>query len=159
MQSKQDILAKFRPKAALRALTPEALRAVPAGMLVGDLFPVLHLPFRMGRESRVQKIEGHWHRLERPRPFDGPQHQPTNDVYLVDAGELLQISREHLQIESVAGGGWRVKDRGSVCGCVVGGTVIGGDEKGGSAPLADGDTLVLGVEGVSPYRYQFIALD
>ena len=50
-------------------------------------------------------------------------------------------------------------DRGSACGSIVGGKVIGGDDAGGSAPLADGDTIVLGVEGVSPYRYQFIALD
>ena len=159
MESKQEILAKFRPKAALRAVTPEALRAVPAGMLVGDLLPILHLPFRIGRESRVQKIEGEWRRIERPRQFDGPQHQPNNDVYLVDGGHLLQISREHLQIEAVDGGGWRVRDRRSVCGTVVGDKAFGGDERGGVAPLADGDVLTLGVKGVSPYRFQFIALD
>ena len=105
MESKQEILAKFRPKAVLKALTPEALRALPAGMAVGDLLPVLRLPYRMGRESRVQKIEGEWHRVERPRRFGGTEHQPNNDVYLVDGGHLLQISREHLQLEEVAGGG------------------------------------------------------
>lgn len=158
MESKQEILAKFRPKAVLKALTPQARRAVPSGMLVDDLLPLLRLPFRIGRESRVQKIEGLWHRVERPRNFDGPQHEPTNEVYLLDGGELLQISREHLQIEEVAGGGWRVVDRGSACGSVVGGKVIGGEDAGGAGPLADGDTIVLGVEGVSPYRYQFITL-
>jgi pSer/pThr/pTyr-binding forkhead associated (FHA) protein len=154
MESKAEILAQFTPKAALKAITPEAEAAVPQGMSVQGMVGIHRYPFRVGRESRGKIVDGVFHRVERPRRGSAV---PTNDLYLVDAGEKLQISREHFRIERTAAG-YQLVDRGSVCGISVGGVGIGGNEAGGSAPLRDGDEIRIGAE-VTPYRYTFVVLD
>lgn len=154
MEEKQALLARFLPRAVLKAVTPEAARAVPTGVLVDDMVAILRYPFRVGRESRVRVVEGEVQRIERPRRGT---HAPTNDLYLVDAGELLQVSREHFVIEEAAGVGYRVVDCNSACGVGVAGVQVGGDDKGGSAPLKDGDVISVGTR-TTPYRYQFIVL-
>lgn len=158
MADKQKILTSFRPRAILQALTREALRAIPPAALVEDMVAIRHFPFRIGRESRITLSEGNWHRKERPRNFDGTDHQPNNDIYLFDNGAGLQISREHMVIEAI-NDGWRVVDRGSACGTVVGGRTIGGEDLGGVTRLDDGDIIILGESDASPFRYCFIALD
>jgi hypothetical protein len=72
---KLKILAQFRPRAVLKALTPEAARAVPMGMLLGDMVPVLRYPFRVGRESRVRVVEGQVQRIERQK---SDRREPIN---------------------------------------------------------------------------------
>ena len=151
---KLKILAQFRPRAVLKALTPEAARAVPMGMLLGDMVPVLRYPFRVGRESRVRVVEGQVQRIERQKP---DRHAPNNDLYLVDAGGLTQISREHFRIEQMDGD-YRVVDRRSDCGIGVGDLRVGGEEAGGMAPLRDGDIIAVGTT-LTPYRYRFIVLE
>jgi pSer/pThr/pTyr-binding forkhead associated (FHA) protein len=153
MNDKQTILTLLVPKAALKALTPEAERAVPDGMMVAGLISISHFPFRIGRESRGAIVDGDFVRTERPRFGD---RKPKNDLYLIDAVEPLEISREHLQIESTAQG-YVLVDRGSACGTSVGELRIGGGDAGGSAPLKDGDTIAIGTEA-TPYRYTFILL-
>ena len=154
METKEKILSRFTPKAVLKAMTPEAEAAIPQGLVVQGMVGIRGFPFQAGRESRGKVVDGVFHRIERPRR--GPA-APTNDLYLIDAGEALQISREHFRIEGTAAG-FQVVDRGSVCGISVGGTRIGGDESGGTAPLRDGDEIHIGTEA-TPFRYIFIALD
>lgn len=154
MESKAAIVSQFTPIAALTAMTPEATAALPQKMVVQGMVGIYGFPFRVGRESRGNIVDGKFHRIERPLP-EG--RAPTNDVSLVDAGELLQISREHFRIERT-GTDYQVVDRGSVCGMLVGGVQIGGNETGGSAPLRDGDEIQIGTD-TTPYRYTFIILE
>jgi hypothetical protein len=154
METKQAILAHFIPVAALKALTREAELAAPQGLLVAGMVGIRGYPFRVGRESRGKVVDGIFHRIERPRRGDA---LPNNDLYLVDAKERLQISREHFRIERAATG-YQVVDRGSVCGISVGGVRTGGNERGGTLSLRDGDEIRVG-EDVTPYRYTFITLE
>ena len=149
---KRRILQTLFPKAVLKALTPEALFAVPAGLAVDGMVMIHALPFRVGRESRVTVIDGRIHRIERPRTTDD---KGINDLYLMDVGELLQISREHFCIEATADGGFRVIDRGSKCGLTVAGQRIGAHSGVGSAPLHDGDVIGIGTPA-TPYQFVFI---
>ncbi len=154
MDEKRKILAAIRPRAVLKALTVEAVEAIPQGQRIGDLVVIRSFPFRIGRESRVRKVDGRMARIERPKLAD---REPNNDLYLLDKGELLNISREHLQIEE-SDDGLCVFDRGSACGTRVADSVIGGEDRGGKCALRDGDEITVGVSG-SPYRFRFIALD
>jgi pSer/pThr/pTyr-binding forkhead associated (FHA) protein len=155
MDSKQAIIARFTPRAALTALTPQAAAAVSPSLMVDGMVGIRSYPFRVGRESRGKVVDGVFYRVERPQRVPG---SPTNnDLYLVDAGAMLQISREHFLIERTATG-YQVVDRGSVCGVAVGGVRIGGEETGGAVPLRDGDEIQVGTE-VSPYRYIFTVLE
>jgi len=151
MDDKQAILKLLLPKAVLKAMTTEAERAVPDGMIHSGLISLRQFPFKVGRESRGEIIEGKFHRTERPRFGD---REPHNNLYLIDAGELMHISREHLLIESTEEG-YMLVDLGSACGTTVGGVRIGGGDAGGSVPLKDGDTIGIGAEA-TPYVYTFI---
>lgn len=154
MDSKKKILAKLVPQAALEALTPEAAMAVPQGMITDGLISIRAFPFRIGRESRVQTVKGKIERVERPKLND---REPNNDLYLVDRGQLLNISREHLLIEA-GEDSYLLKDRGSACGTKVNGQSLGGNDSGGATSLADGDEIVIGTAD-SPYRFRFIDLN
>lgn len=152
MDAKQTILSLFLPKAVLKALTPEAERAVPDGMLQAGFIGIRHFPYKVGRESRSAIVDGQILRTERPRSGN---REPNNDLYLIDLGEQMQISREHFQIESTPDG-YLLVDRSSACGTTVGGIHIGGGDTGGSAPLKDGDTIAIGTES-TPYLFTFIS--
>ena len=154
METKKQILARFIPRAALKATTPVAEAAVPHGMIVNGMVGIHVFPFRVGRESRGQMVDGVFHRIERPRRGGGA---PTNELYLLDGVEMMQISRAHFQIERTAAG-YQVVDLGSVCGISVGGVRIGGNETGGTTALRDEDEIHVGA-GVTPYRYIFVALE
>lgn len=154
MDHKLEILTESIPKAILQALTPEALAAVPAHFLRGDMIAVYAFPFRIGRESRVIKIDGRLERMERPKKDDS---EPSNDLYLIDRGYRLNISREHFEIVK-NDGGYTLVDRGSACGTKIEGRNVGGDDKGGSAKLHDGDEIAVGAAG-TPYSFRFISFD
>ncbi len=154
MDSKKKILKKLVPQAALEALTPEAEMAIPQGMVVDGLVSIRTFPYKIGRESRVQMVKGKIERVERQKLNN---REPNNDLYLVDSGQLLNISREHLLIETGADG-YLLKDRGSACGTKVNGQSVGGSDSGGVMNLADGDEIVIGT-AESPYRFRFINLD
>lgn len=152
MLDKDLLLAQLVPKAALKALTPEAMEAVPPALLIGDKVVIRDFPFRVGRESRVRKVNGRVERIERPRREEG---NPTNDLYLIDRGHLLNISREHFQIEKTEEG-FIVTDRSSACGTKVDGTRIGRAGLVNRQVLRDGDVIAIGANGTL-YRYQFIS--
>jgi hypothetical protein len=151
MNEKIKILTDILPLAVLQALTPVAAIATPQHQRIGDLISIRKFPFRIGRESRFRKTDRGEERLERLK-FDNTE--PNNDLYLVDRGELLNISREHLQIEKTADG-YRLVDRHSACGTKIEGVAIGGEDKGGSAVLHDGDVIGIGAKD-TPYLYRFI---
>lgn len=152
MEDKRAILAILLPRAVLKALTPEAEHAVPDGMIESGYVSIRRFPFRIGRESRGTLVDGNFHRIERPR--DGRQ-APNNDLYLLDAGTRLHISREHLRIERTDDG-YLLVERGSACGTSVGGVRLGAGTGHTSVPLKDGDTIGIGTES-TPFLYQFIA--
>lgn len=106
------------------------------------------LPFRIGRESRLAVVGGKLTFMER-RKGSKP---PTNDLYLIDDGELLNVSREHLQIDRAADGGYRVHDRGSACGTHVDGISAGGRDRRGSLVLRNDSEITVGTRD-SPYRF------
>ena len=153
MDDKQAILKILLPKAVLKAMTPEAERAAPDGIIESGLIRIQQFPFKVGREARVAMIDGELLIIDRPpRVANG---KPNNDLYLVDGGQPLNISREHFQIESTADG-YLLVDRGSACGTTVDGVRVGGNDAGGSAPLRDGAAIGIGT-GSTPYLFTFVS--
>ncbi len=153
MDDKKQLLESFVPIAVLEAVTPDAAEALPQHQVVAGAVPIRHLPFRIGRESRIRKVDGRIERVERPKLDD---REPNNDLYLVDRGHLLNISREHLLIDD-RDGVWLLIDRGSACGTKVNDEPVGGEDRGGSRTLQDGDVITIGTMD-SPYRYRFVDL-
>ncbi len=152
--AKDALLAVLSPKAVLKALTPEAREAIPQALLIEDVVVIRSFPFKVGRESRVRKVNGKVERVERPKRDDG---NPTNDLYLIDGGHLLNISREHFQIEK-DGEGYVLVDRESACGTTIDEVRVGGADLGGRQRLADGNVIAVGARG-TPYCFQFISFD
>jgi predicted component of type VI protein secretion system len=118
--------------AFLKALTPEAKASLGAPRL-----ELARYPFRVGRESRAT-TQAHFLNSRR-RPDSSPQ----NDLYLTDPGQLLNISREHFQIERRSGAFFLV-DRNSACGTLVEGETIGKGRNGGERQLENGDVIIVG---------------
>jgi pSer/pThr/pTyr-binding forkhead associated (FHA) protein len=153
MDEKQRILEAITPMAVLKAMTFDAKKAVPQSLLEEGVVCIRKFPFRIGRESRVKMINGRLERIERAKLDD---RKPSNDLYLVDDGHLLNISREHFQIEK-NGNEYVLFDRGSACGTRVGEVVVGGQDSTGSLTLKDGDVIAVGAKA-TPYLFQFISL-
>ena len=133
--------------AVLLPQTSEAQSAIQ-----GDKIELKKFPFRIGRESRHDKIvKKTWVRERRKK-----ENPPNNDLYLEDQGELLNVSREHLQIEVKDDGTYEVVDRGSTCGTIVADHVVGGRDKGGRYPLENGNIIVIGTSQ-SPFIFKFVS--
>jgi hypothetical protein len=154
MDEKKEILERYLPKGALKAITEEAVEAVPVGRIDKDLIIIREFPFKVGRESRVARLHGRLEAIERPKK--DINSKPNNDLYLIDRGHLLNISREHFQIELHEDNRFYLVDRGSACGTRVGESVCGGEDKGGGTVLNDGDVIGVGT-GNTPYLYRFIS--
>ncbi len=105
----------------------------------------------MGRESRVGFVDGAYRTLER-RKGGGV---PNNDLYVIDRGDKLNISREHFQIEREDDGSYWLVDRGSACGTAVDGAAVGGHDHAGRLPLKPGSTIRVGI-ATSPYQFEFV---
>lgn len=129
--------------AFLKALTPEAKESLGAIQI-----KIPRFPFRVGRESRSA------HGIPFPNSRRRQDSSPHNDLYLKDAREKLNISREHFQIEC-RNGSFYLVDRGSVCGTLVEGITIGKDRNGGEAPLGTGDVIIVGTSE-SRQAFKFI---
>jgi len=153
MEDKQTLLKRITPLAVLRAITPEARNTMTKNCLGDEIIGIWKFPFRIGRESRVENRDGRFVVSERNKPAGG---KPFNDIYLVDNGHFLQISRQHLQIEKTPTG-YLASDRGSACGTIINTTKIGSEDKGGSCELKDGDIIKIGADD-SPYLFEFITL-
>ncbi len=129
--------------AFLKALTPEA-----KACLGKPLLEIYCYPFRVGRESRIPPSKFF------PNSRRQPDSSPNNDLYLVDSGELLNISREHFQIER-RNGWFFLVDRNSMCGTLVEGEIIGKDRNGGEKRLENGDVIIVGTSE-SKQAFKFI---
>ncbi len=154
MHDKASIRQLLTPKAVLKPITPEANACVPRGQLEHGFIKISSFPFSVGRESRVKESGGKWMRIERVKFTD---HEPNNDLYLIDAVRPLNISREHFAIvkNSI---GYVLIDRNSACGTNVGTNRIGGRDSGGQSKLEDGDIITVGGKN-TPYQFQFICLE
>ncbi len=152
MDDKRKILEILFPKAVLKAMTQEARAAIPVGMQVAGMVSIHEFPFRVGRESRVIMLNNKVHRIERSTNRNTTFN---NDMYLMDTGARLQISREHFQIEQTADG-YLLVDRGSHCGLTVDGKRVGNGKDVMSMLLPDGAVIGVGTFE-SHYLYTFIA--
>ena len=120
---------------SLRAMTPEARAALQTNEVS------LHrLPFRVGRECRVCMVEGVPVVTERRKPSP----KPSNDLYLIEPGKELNVSRKHFQIEEKVDGGYELVDTGSACGTIVDGQPIGGQDRGGRYNLKEDSVIIVG---------------
>ncbi len=106
-------------------------------------------PFRVGRESRSPLEAGVVVDSERRRQAVAP----NNDLYLWDPGRLLNVSREHFQIERSDSGEFFVRDRGSTCGTLVGNVRLGAGGPESCVLLPD-NTIVVGTPQ-SPFVFRF----
>lgn len=106
-------------------------------------------PFRVGRESRAGE----------PAPPEFVRERrlgtsrPNNDLYLLEERGLMNVSREHFQIET-EGEGFALVDRKSTCGTLVEGRLVGGKNRGGRTSLSHGDVIIVGTSE-SPYVFKF----
>jgi pSer/pThr/pTyr-binding forkhead associated (FHA) protein len=152
---KRELLQSMVPKAVLKAMTQESKHSMIKREFAQEIIPIYNYPFRIGREARVQYVEGEIILQERHK-LSG--QEPNNDVYLLDNGQLLQISREHCSIVQTPENTFVLQDRGSACGSMVNQFEVGGDDHNGSCPLKDGDIITLGSKE-SSYKFKFIVLD
>lgn len=129
--------------AFLVALTPESMEAIRARAI-----NIPYLPFRVGRESRRARWTGRGLVAER-RVVSAP----NNDLYLPEMGDPINVSREHFLIDK-GSDGFFLEDRGSACGCIVEGVLVGGDGKSRRSALRDHDVIIIGTSS-SPFVFKF----
>jgi len=153
MEDKQSILREISPLAVLKSMTAETQNAIHENCLGNEYIGIWKFPFRIGRESRMQTSDDKTVQSERQK---NSISSPNNDIYLIDHGEYLQISRQHFQIEK-AESGYLLRDRGSACGTTINTDTIGGEDIGGTCELHDGDIIQIGSKH-SPYQFKFIVL-
>ena len=128
----------------LVALTPESRAALGAPQVGIERFP-----YRVGRESRgIQRTPGGFVSERR-----SPGSRPTNDLYLLEHDEPMNVSRAHFEIDRAAAG-YVLVDRASTCGTIVEGQIVGGNTRGGTVSLHDGDVIIVGTS-LSPYVFKF----
>lgn len=128
----------------LVALTPESRAALGAREASIERFP-----HRVGRDSRgMQRTADGFARERR-----SPDSRPTNDLYLVEHDEPMNVSRAHFLIDR-GGDGYVLVDRESTCGTIVEGEIVGGGTRGGTIALHDGDVIIVGTS-TSPYVFKF----
>jgi len=125
----------------LKGLTDEARSA-----LKGEARAIQGFPFRVGRESRVPGSAPA--SVGERRAGTAPQ---VNDLYLIEVGEVHDVSREHFQIEFEEGR-YFIADRGSACGTLVDGRKVGGDRRGERVEIHDHDVIIV---GTSKSRFVF----
>lgn len=131
-------------RAMLAALTPESHAALGARER-----EITRFPYRVGRESREAQRTPHGFVTERRDPGS----RPTNDLFLRDREEPLNVSREHFAIER-RDAGYVLVDRESTCGTIVEGETVGGEHKGGTVTLRDADVIIVGTS-LSPFVFKF----
>ena len=152
---KRELLKSVIPKAVLKAVTSEAKHSILKRFFGQDIIPIYNYPFKIGREARIEYLDDKIIIQER-HGLSG--HQPNNDLYLIDNGDLLQISREHCIIINNDENEYVLQDRESSCGTLINQIQVGDDNKDTTSVLKDGDTITLG-SGNSKYEFKFIVLD
>jgi pSer/pThr/pTyr-binding forkhead associated (FHA) protein len=131
-------------RALLVALTPESRIA-----LCAPEREITRFPYRVGRESRGMQRTPRGVVSERRNPGS----RPSNDLYLLEHDEPLNVSREHFEIDR-SDTGYMLVDRASTCGTIVEGQTVGGNTRGGTLPLHDGNVIIVGTSR-SPYAFKF----
>jgi len=131
--------------ATLFALTVDANNA-----LGGAQYAITQFPYRVGRESRKYDSPEKKALFANKR---SPANKPNNDLYLVEETELINVSREHFQIDR-ADDRFVLQDRGSTLGTIVEGRTVGGENAGGRVVLHDADVIIVG-SPTSPYVFKF----
>ncbi len=154
MSEKQAIINALAPIAVLKALTPQAIESIAFSSMNIDMISIRRFPFNVGRESRAELVKGRFEISERRK---NENTTPSNDLYLIDHGPLLNISREHFFIDK-SEDGYSIFDRGSACGTLINENILGGKDKGGTCQLKDGDIIAVGAKD-TPYRFKFITLE
>jgi hypothetical protein len=137
--------SRYYHTVVLVPLTERAKKSIQREKLEVKTFP-----FRFGRESRHPTQHVPPHILEK-RTGKIP---PNNDFYMIDDGELLNISREHFLIEQSENGDFLILDRMSSCGTIV-------RKKQGptftciarQCTISDGDEITIGTSS-SPYKFK-----
>lgn len=150
---KKGLIQSFIPKAVLLPLTQEA-----SSTLIQEheknVIPIMKFPFRVGRESRVGENErGLFLKLRLKKT----ESRPNNDLYLIDNGSTLQVSKEHFEIVKT-NNFYLLKDRGSTLGTTINDITYGGENEEIEQVLNDGDIVKIGSKN-SLYKFQFIILD
>ncbi|MDA1185484.1 MAG: FHA domain-containing protein [Acidobacteria bacterium] len=145
--SKPDESTEANPPTAVLIATTKDARASLSGRREVRMSS---FPFKVGRESRNSVVRQPVH--TELRLGVAPQ---LNDEYLLEPSwaDILHISREHFAIEWL-GQKFFVVDRGSACGTIVAGTVVGGNRTGGRIELHSGDEILVGTNS-SPYVFRF----
>lgn len=134
----------------LRPLSDGARKSIEGAKTVR----LTRFPFRFGRESRYATVHGE--RVSMEKRFT--EAHPNNEVYLIDEHEVLNVSREHFQIDRLIDGSYKLVDRNSTCGTIVDGRHIGSKERSSEAPLKSGSRIIVGTTD-SPFVFEFVAPD
>lgn len=130
--------------ACLKALTPET-----KSVIGGAFCSMPRFPFRVGRESRTSnRSDGP---VDIRRKLDS---RPNNDLYIVETGTELNVSREHFLID-INNGEYVIIDKGSSCGTIVEGEQIGVKRQTVQRCLEDGDVIIVGTSG-SKFIFKFV---
>jgi pSer/pThr/pTyr-binding forkhead associated (FHA) protein len=132
--------------AFLKALTPEARVCLGT-----ELFRIPRFPFRVGRENRTSGL------LHFPNSRRRADSLPTSDLYLFVTGPVLNVSRDHFQIE-LRRGEFFLVDRGSAYGTIVEGETVGEDRTGGERRLNANDVIIVG-SSESRYVFKFVIVE
>lgn len=118
-------------RVVFRPLTRKTAEVLPE-----DGLTVTQFPFRIGRASESNEREA----------------LDLNELWLLDR-KPFTVSRNHLSIDRGEDGGLVVNDRGSHLGAIVNEMHIGGKTALQSAPLVEGENVV--ILGGSKSQYQF----
>ncbi|MFO0811103.1 MAG: cyclic nucleotide-binding domain-containing protein [Gemmataceae bacterium] len=119
-------------KVTIHPLTRKAAETLPDAGL-----PIEQFPFRIGRASEAAEREA----------------MDLNDLWLLDTSPF-NVSRNHLAIDFWDGSQLIVKDRGSVLGTIVNEVTIGGRHQHRTAPLVEGDNVLILGGPASPYQFR-----
>lgn len=138
------------PVVKLIAMTPEAEQA-----LGGKSLTIENFPFRVGRESRSIPFRFPWPK-ERRTTQKIKGIVPNNELYIREPSQVHNLSREHFLLD------WeddtlRLVDRGSVCGTMVDGRIVGGNRSRGECTVKTNDVIIAG-PSTSPYVFK-VALE
>ena len=134
------------PTVKFIAMTPEAELA-----LGGKSLTLGGFPFRVGRESRAIPFRFPWPK-ERRTNRTPKGIVPNNELYIREPSQVHNLSREHFLID------WKDRklvliDRGSVCGTMVDGKIIGGNRNRAECIINTNDVIIAG-PSTSPYVFK-----
>lgn len=150
---KIKILNTFIPRAVLWPLTEKAKMSLP---YEERMISIKSMPFKIGRESRVAKTEKGSY-IKKRINYKEVDTTPSNDAYIVDKGELLQVSKQHCEIIAKEDK-YFIIDKTSTNGTLINDVKIGKDAEQFETELKDGDIIQFGSEG-SEFKYQFLTLE